>query len=54
MDRCLDDYMDLFPDPQNCVLEEIWEMWRRWYEEPPELDGVKDLVFRLQRLTKRP
>jgi len=51
MDRCLDDYLELFPDPRNGVLEDIWEMWRRWYEEPPSLDGVVKLTGRLHELS---
>jgi hypothetical protein len=53
MDQCLDDYLELHPDPENLVLEEIWEMWRSWDDEPPVLEKVKEMTLRLQKLSGR-
>ncbi len=52
MDSCLTQYLDLFPDSQNGVLEEIWEMWHAWNRNPPELDHVVDLTRRSLNLVE--
>ncbi|MBU7004966.1 MAG: hypothetical protein HXS50_05325, partial [Theionarchaea archaeon] len=53
MDRCLDDYLEHFSDPENSVLEEIWEMWRSWDDDPPALEKVKDMTLKLRELSRR-
>jgi hypothetical protein len=53
MEDCLDQYLGLFPSESNGVLEEIWEMWRRWETDPPSLPRVKELTERASVLVAK-
>ncbi len=53
MDSSLDEYLELYPDPDNSVLEEIWEMWHGWHSRPPSLKAIKNLVTRAAALASK-
>ena len=53
MDSCLDEYLEIFQDPDNYILEEIWEMWHRWETDPPSLERVKELTIKANRLVSK-
>jgi len=53
MDSCLDEYLSLFPQRDNRVLEQIWEMWHNWEAHPPTLEAVRDMARRAAELATR-